>query len=196
MHFRLRLERIPGMIDRKTIFSPCRKYRYTLWREWDAPEDLLERVTKFKFGQYVQFIGLNPSTADEVKNDPTVTRCINYAKAWGFGAMCMTNAFAWRDTDPKGMKTCPKPISHSKRMEEFRYGIKVDIEENDYWIDYIASQAGLVIAAWGKHGKHLGRDEEIKSLGIDLYCLGTNIDGTPKHPLYLAATATPIPFSK
>lgn len=76
-----------------TIFSPCREYRYTLYREW-MPGD-----------KVVQFIGLNPSTADEVKNDPTVTRCINYAKAWGYTGMYMTNIFAFRETDPNEYKT-------------------------------------------------------------------------------------------
>ncbi|MEJ2698040.1 MAG: DUF1643 domain-containing protein [Candidatus Sulfobium sp.] len=71
--------------ERKTIFSPCRQYRYTLWRD----------LTMFpERPGYVQFIGLNPSKADEVRNDNTVTRCINFAKSWGYGLLCMTNVVA------------------------------------------------------------------------------------------------------
>lgn len=81
-----------------TIFSPCREYRYTLYREW-APGD-----------KVVMFIGLNPSTADEVNNDPTVRRCINYAKQWGYTGMYMTNIFAYRATDPNVMKAHPEPV--------------------------------------------------------------------------------------
>lgn len=72
----------------RCIFSPCGRYRYTLWREWIGGEG------------FVQFIGLNPSTATDTEDDPTIRRCINYAKSWGYGGMCMTNLFAYRATLP------------------------------------------------------------------------------------------------
>lgn len=78
-----------------TIFSPCRTWRYTLERVWAPPEGY--RGAR----EVAAFIGLNPSTADEVKNDPTVTRCINYARRWGFHGMFMLNIFALRSTDPR-----------------------------------------------------------------------------------------------
>src|SRR5690348_9819680 len=93
----------------ETVFSQCRKYRYTLWRQWGDVRsgfamELWPADRADKSRQYVQFIGLNPSTADETQDDPTVRRCIGFSKAWGYGALCMTNAFAWRDTDPEKMK--------------------------------------------------------------------------------------------
>jgi hypothetical protein len=93
-------------MKRETIFSPCRRYRYTLFREW-ATDELFDGCNDGergqRLGQFVQFVCLNPSTADERQDDPTVRRCVDYAKRWGFGAFCMTNIFAWRDTDPYKM---------------------------------------------------------------------------------------------
>ena len=73
-------------------FSACRKYRYALWRNWDGSKP------------YAMIIGLNPSTADENENDPTITRCINFAKSWGYGGVCVTNLFAYCATVPSDMK--------------------------------------------------------------------------------------------
>ena len=101
-------------------FSACRTYRYTLWRIWGGGK------------RFVQFIGLNPSTADEFKNDPTVRRCIIYAKDWGFDGICMTNLFAYRSTNPAVMKKQAEPIG----------------EENDEWLLEIASRSELIVAAW------------------------------------------------
>ena len=78
--------------------SECRKYRFALWRTWDDSKP------------YVMFVGLNPSTADETTDDPTLTRCINYAKSWGFGGVCMANIFAYRATEPSDMKAATDPI--------------------------------------------------------------------------------------
>ena len=122
-----------------TIFSPFREYRYTLYREW-APGD-----------KVVQFIGLNPSTADEVKNDPTVTRCINYAKAWGYTGMYMTNIFAFRATDPAVMKAHPEPVG----------------EENDHYLSMIARESEIVVAAWGTHGAYLNRGKSPGQTGFE-----------------------------
>lgn len=163
------------MIERTTIFSPCRQFRHTLWREF-YPE-----LTKTDLqDSYVQFIGLNPSTADETHDDPTVRRCMAYAKAWGFGALCMTNAFAFRSTDPAGMLNHPNPIGIS----------------NDYWLSQVAQHAGIVIAAWGNDGSHRGRDVVIRKLIPNLHCLKINTNtGQPAHPLYLKKTLTPIPYN-
>ena len=150
-----------------TIFSPCRDYRYTLYREW-APGDKI-----------VQFIGLNPSTADEVKNDPTVTRCINYAKQWGYTGMYMTNIFAFRATDPAVMKAHPEPVG----------------EENDHYLSMIARESEIVVAAWGTHGAYRNRGQQVKQLIQDLYCLRITKDGHPSHPLYLPKNLVPIGYS-
>jgi len=137
-------------------FSKDKKYRYALWRIWD------------KSKPYAMFICLNPSTADEVKNDPTVTRCINYAKNWDYGSLYMTNLFAFRATNYREMKTAKEPIG----------------EKNDYWLQKIANNAGIIIAAWGNHGFFMDRNKVIKKLIPKLYCLKQNKTGQPVHPLY------------
>lgn len=152
---------------RKCVYSPDGCHRYTLWREWDSL-DLSDRG-------YVQFIGLNPSTATDDIDDPTVRRCIRFAKSWGYGALCMTNAFAFRATDPRVMKAHSDPIG----------------PENDKWLVSMAKDAGIVIAAWGVHGAFMNRDEAILKLLPEVHCLGTTKEGYPRHPLYLPKTAQP-----
>lgn len=163
--------------ERRTVFSPDRVYRYTLWR--DVPTTLPGLFTALRPpDRYVQFIGLNPSTADETRDDPTVRRCIDFAKRWGYGTMCMTNAFAYRATKPRVMMGQPRPIG----------------DENDRWLATIARDADLIVAAWGKHGRHMGRDEELWKLLDGIHALAVNGDGTPQHPLYLPATTRPQPY--
>lgn len=147
-------------------FSPCRKWRYNLRRIWD-----IEKPT-------AMFIGLNPSTADEIKNDPTVRRCLGFAYDWGYGGLIMTNAFAFRSTDPKVMKAQEDPV-----------GL-----ENDYWLVKSAQQAEIVVAAWGNHGIFCDRTTQILKLLSNLQCLGTTKSGQPKHPLYLKREAMLIPY--
>jgi hypothetical protein len=163
--------------SRQTILSPCRKYRYTLWREWGS-EVLFtgeERVD-----DYAVFIGLNPSTADETKDDPTIRRCVNFAKHWGYGAFLMMNLFAWRDTKPANMMKASDPVGPL----------------NDFYLFELAKNAGIVIAAWGANGNHKGRADYIadlfKEAGIKLTALRTNDDGSPGHPLYVPAETKPI----
>lgn len=152
-------------------FSPCRRYRYTLWREWDMLNST-----------YLMVIGLNPSTADETQDDPTIRRCIDFAKRWGYGALCMTNLFAWRDTQPSNMKTAENPAG----------------EENQHHMLSCAPGAGVVLAAWGKHGRFRHQDltvsQWLSSIGVQLYCLRQNKDGSPEHPLYIPANTKPVPF--
>jgi hypothetical protein len=153
------------------IFSDCRQYRYTLMRRWDG------------FGNGVaMFIGLNPSTADETVDDPTIRRCINFAKLWGCSELCMTNLFAFRATDPSVMKAQQWPQSEPSMLER-----------NDLFLLQKAKESKVVVAAWGTHGAHLSRAFFVTSAfwdaGIALQCLGRNKDGSPKHPLYLAANS-------
>lgn len=153
-------------VTKSAKFSPCRKYRYSLWRIWDASRP------------YVMFIGLNPSTADETEDDPTVRRCINYATAWGYGGLCMTNIFSFRTTDPKVMKAELLPIG----------------PDNDKSLLACAKDAGIVIAAWGTHGTHMQRNNAVIKTIASLYCLEITKDGHPSHPLYLKKTLMPIPY--
>jgi hypothetical protein len=153
------------------LFSPCRQYRYTLWREWNRTSRSDQR--------YAMFIGLNPSTADEVRDDPTVRRCIGFAKSWGFDALCMTNLFAYRSTDPNGMLSQADPVGPF----------------NDEHLVAIAGGAQIVIAAWGLLGKHMGRDLRVKSILPALHYLKLTKAGHPGHPLYLRGDLRPLPWA-
>ncbi len=143
--------------------SDCRRYRFALWRTWDASKS------------YALFIGLNPSTADEKSDDPTLVRCINYAKLWGYGGVCMANLFAYRATDPVKIKEVNDPIGRG----------------NNIWLAKLAKNAGIVIAAWGNHGAYLSRSDEVRQLLPTLYCLKLNKSGEPAHPLYQKADIFP-----
>jgi hypothetical protein len=128
---------------------------------------------------YTMFVGLNPSTADESKDDPTIRRCVGYAKRWGYGALCMTNLFAYRATHRDVLKAYPSPIG----------------PDNDRWLVEAAIKASVVVAAWGIDGLYLQRDQAvIRLLGKKLVCLNKTKDGHPGHPLYLKKNLTPIPF--
>ena len=145
-------------------FSECRNYRYALWREWDESKP------------QAMIIGLNPSTADETKDDPTVKRCINFAISWGFGGVCVTNLFAYRATKPFEMKASDEPVG----------------SENDAWIMKLAKEASIVVAAWGNHGSYLSRSEKIRRILKNLHCMKINKSGEPTHPLYLKADLKPV----
>ena len=165
---------IKGDAPSVAVYSDCERYRYLLTRVWDEtrPRAL--------------FVMLNPSTATEVQNDPTVERCERRARTLGFGAFRVTNIFAWRATDPKVMRAQPDPVG----------------PENDAAIvqslDWVGP-AGRVICAWGTHGAHLGRGAAVEALlraaqrlrGGDLYHLGLTRDGAPKHPLYIGYDRQP-----
>ncbi|MBC8451295.1 MAG: DUF1643 domain-containing protein [Planctomycetes bacterium] len=143
--------------------SACRTYRYALWRKWDSTLP------------YAMFVGLNPSTADEVQDDPTIRRCVRFARDWGYGSLCMVNLFAYRATSPRDMKAAEDPVGPI----------------NDRWLKELATEAGIVIAAWGNHGAFLGRSSAVRRLVPVLHCLGLNKSGEPVHPLYQPVTAIP-----
>jgi hypothetical protein len=157
-------------MTRATVFSEDRVYRYQLWRQ------------QFHALHYVLFIGLNPSTADETKDDPTIRRCVGFTNSWGYGALCMANLFAFRATNPKVMMASKDPI-----------GV-----DNDEFIKQLAEEAALIICAWGNGGNYKGRAREV--IGLlnpvlpKVMVLGVNADGSPKHPLYLKSDCKPIRF--
>lgn len=142
--------------DSIAAFSSCRKYRYTLWRGNGE--------------KYVQFIGLNPSTADEVKDDQTIRKCIEFVRIFGYSRFCMTNLFAYRATDPTEMKKVARPVG----------------DDNDRWLLDIAVNASLIIAAWGTHGGFSGRDKEVIQMIPNMHCFGYSKNGFPLHPLMLS----------
>jgi hypothetical protein len=124
------------------------------------------------------FVGLNPSTADETLDDPTIRRCMGFARSWGYDGLCMTNLFAFRATDPSVMKAAEDPVGPM----------------NDSILVSLAENAGIVVAAWGVHGSYLGRDRAVIEMLPQLHCLRLTISGHPAHPLYLPAGLEPFPW--
>lgn len=151
-------------------YSDCECYRYSLTRVWDRD------------GKRVAFVMLNPSTATELQNDPTVERCERRARALGFGGFRVTNIFAWRDTDPKAMRAAADPVGQG----------------NDTAILAALDWADQVVCAWGTHGAHLDRGPQVEALlratGADLHILGLTQAGHPKHPLYIGYHQQPQPW--
>jgi hypothetical protein len=137
-------------------------YRYYLYRDWEPKKHL------------AAFIGMNPSKANERFDDPTVRRCINFARREGAGRFVMLNAYGFRSTDAKVVLNVSDPN-----------GV-----DNDIWIKKYVKEADLVVAAWGRNVARRGEKilEMVKGLN-SIYCLGFNSDGSPKHPLYLKSNA-------
>ena len=148
-------------------FSPCRRWRYLLWRCWDGKKPV------------ANFLMLNPSTADEVKLDPTCSRARDYAERWGYGALIVTNVFGWRATDPDDMKAAKDPVGPG----------------NDAAIVKAAKGSAIVVCAWGNHGKFLERSARVRAFldkgKIELHSLRVNANGEPAHPLYLPGSLRP-----
>jgi len=120
---------------REAVFSPCRKYRYRLSQIWDEGKAPL------------YWLMLNPSTADELKNDPTVERCERRARMWGYGGSVVFNIFAYRATDPQDMRAHKDPVG----------------PDNDDWIRRLAQDSHNVdvVGGWGEHGAHLARGQSV-----------------------------------
>ena len=93
-------------------FSTCRRYRYRLWRIWDENKP------------FVLFICLNPSTADENEDDPTIRRCVRFARDWDYGGMVMVNLFAFRATDPSELYNADEQIGQNNSKEILEYSVK------------------------------------------------------------------------
>ena len=146
-------------------YSRCDRYRYGLSRLWDAARP------------HVLFLMLNPSTADEHRNDPTVARCETRARAMGFGGVMIANIFAFRATRPVDLKQAGEPIGAL----------------NDAVLRHWTNCAGMTVAAWGVHGDHRGRGREV-ARGIDgaLHHLGLTKHGHPRHPLYVSFDTAPV----
>lgn len=149
------------------VFDASKTYRYRLWRDWGSRPRAV-------------FVLLNPSTADETANDPTVRRCIGYAQAWGFGGLEVVNLFALRSTDPRALRDVKDPVG----------------PDNDRAILEATRGAGSVVAAWGNHGSLNGRARDVRKLlaaaGVKLHALRLLKSGEPGHPLYLPADLQPL----
>ncbi len=156
-------------IDYGAAFDASGSYRYSLWRAWsnDSPR--------------IVFVLLNPSTADEKRNDPTIRRCIGFARTWEFGSVEVVNLFAYRATDATKLLKVDDPVG----------------EENNYYLVQAVDRCSTVVVGWGTRGMLLGRDREVMQLLAGrkgMYCLGLTNDGLPRHPLYVRGDSSLIPF--
>lgn len=143
-------------------------YRYTLSVVWGDDTNM------------VNFLMLNPSTADEVQNDPTVERCQRRAIAWGFGGLVVTNLFALRSTDPKMLYKHDDPVGPL----------------NNDRIIQVAKSSRMVLCAWGNHGEFMGRGDTVMKMlfehNLPLKCLAVTRSKQPSHPLYLPYSMRPV----
>jgi hypothetical protein len=125
---------------------------------------------------------LNPSTADAVRDDPTIRRCIGFARRWGYGGVEVVNLFAFRASDPRALRGAPDPVG----------------EKNDRHLASVARRVDAMVVAWGVHGALAARDREVLTLlsrWARLLALGWTRSGSPRHPLYLRRDVRPRPLS-
>lgn len=164
------------------VLSDDGVYRYVLRRQWPLTLEGSDLARPVPFT--CMFIMLNPSTADAMVDDPTIRRCVSFARRWGYEQLLVCNLFAYRATDPRflyredpGMVVGP---------------------ENDDWIVRCANEASVIVAGWGEHGGYLNRDEQVVELlthgdrPMPIHCLARNASGRPKHPLYIRNDAVPV----
>jgi hypothetical protein len=160
-------DREPLSTEASAVFSSCRTWRYELRRRWED-------------GPLVAFIGLNPSTADETQDDPTIRRCIGFAKRWGYGGLIMANLFAFRATDPRDMRAAASAAVGPL---------------NDAHLEAVYWASAMIVAAWGVGGSFRNRDGEVSRLLGTMMALGFTKGGHPRHPLYVRADAPLVEFS-
>ena len=156
------IDLFPGAARSSATISDCGKFRYDLVREWDPGFPV------------VLFVMLNPSTADHEKDDPTVRRCLGFAKDWGFGTLVVCNLFAFRATDPRKLRDQWDPVGPA----------------NDRAIVAHAEMADEIVCAWGNNGSLWEQSASVKELlsSLSVKCLGLTKNGQPKHPLRLKKT--------
>lgn len=150
-------------------------HRVTLTRRWLGT------------GGEINWIMLNPSTADELADDPTIRKCIGFSKRWGFSSLVVTNLFSFRATHPKDLK------------DLVRSDYARAVGDNDGALIECASRAQLVVAAWGTHGNIAGRAEDVLYRvipSVDLYCIARTKDGFPLHPCMAGYTDAPLEFRR
>ena len=145
-------------------FSSDRKHRIWLCRIWDENKPR------------IMFIGLNPSTANETSNDPTIRRVRSMAASWGYGGVYMMNLFTFISTDPKKLNM-----------------LSGNVHNADEWLIDTAKKCDKVVFAWGNF-EVKGRDLEVKKLFPNAFALHINKNGSPKHPLYVKSNTELIRF--
>lgn len=159
------------------VISPCGKFRWILGRT--------SRVWKVAAGRKrgtILWVMLNPSTADAIKPDPTITRVVDFSLSFGYQNLQVVNLYAFRTTFPHELWLAEDPVG----------------ADNDRWIHEAARRASIVVVAWGGNAKPDRVARVVELLQVDnpvVYCLGTNSDGSPKHPLYLAKKTVLVPWA-
>lgn len=164
----------PETIERSAVISPDHRYRYRLGRRWGH-------------GSTCAFIGLNPSTADHVLDDPTIRKCITLARAWGHDAIEVVNLFGFRTAYPKELRRAHRDSGSLERVVG---------AENDDHVRYVLSRAARIVAAWGRHeiAGETHRDRRVCAIALehgDVFCLGHTQNGEPRHPLYMPNDTEP-----
>jgi hypothetical protein len=167
--------KVGGEVVSRAEFSADGRYRTVLERRWDG--------RPFGSPGVCAWIMMNPSTADETVDDPTVRRARDFTRRWGFGAMVVLNAFALRATKPTMLLECEDPVGPG----------------NDAAIADWAARADRVVVAWGLPPKKLrGRATELAAIlaraGAKPLALKVTADGQPGHPLYIAGDTEPKPW--
>ena len=155
------------------VFSdPDRRFRYALWRIWKPTDDKLF------------FIGLNPSTANDIKDDPTIRRVIGFAKSWGFGGLFVGNLFSLVSANPDVLWFTP-------------YTEQVN-GANDTALKRMQELSTKVMVGWGNEGRNAGTkpDEVLALLGEPVFCLKTTMTGEPTHPLYQPLFGQLVPYTR
>ena len=149
-------------------------HRYTLRRDWNAQGKGI-----------LNFIMLNPSTADDVFDDATIRRCVGFAKRWGFSSLVVTNLFAYRATDPKDLK----------RLAISNPALAVG-DDNDRILTMQAHIADAIVCAWGNHGDLLHRDLHVCEMlkNYELFCIRRTINANPAHPVREPYTDSPMAY--
>jgi hypothetical protein len=148
-------------IESGAVFDETETYRYALWRVWEPSKPRL------------CFVLLNPSTADAKRNDPTIRRCIGFARAWDFGGVEVVNLYAFRATRPVDLFRAADPVG----------------PENDRYLAEAVARAWRVVVGWGNHGAKQDRDAAIFPLLVNAHCFGITSAGQPRHPLYVRGDA-------
>ncbi len=158
-------------VEAAATYSPCGTYRYTLERE-------MEPTLTSKIGAYrVVFVMLNPSTATETVDDPTVRRCQLFARRWGYDLVTVANLYALRSTDPKALKTHPEPVG----------------PDNDrVLLRLVEHPRNLIVGAWGVNAEETRVKQFVdfaQSAERAVWALGKTKNGAPRHPLYVKSDA-------
>lgn len=180
-------------VDKGASISECGRYRYHLWREWrgvDTPHENW-RWLGAKDGNGAElgeplscvFVMLNPSTADGNIDDPTVRRCVGFARALKYDRLEIVNLFAYRTKSPRELLA----LNHDDDPVGAR---------NQDFVRRAAANAGIIICAWGVHGGHIEQNETALGWldGHKTFALGLTAERHSRHPLYLPSASRPIPY--